>query len=109
MHIDQENGDVHEVFPLASVGFENGFDIAEHTVNLCCKIEGFEISVVIQLESRNPAVVLIAPRDTRTYSTQKQQISDCFGVGVIAYWFVALFHDCSILCGCKDASIFIIY
>jgi hypothetical protein len=73
------------------------------------QIKGFEISIVIQLKSRNPTVVRIAPRDTRTYTTQKQQITNCFGVGVIAYWFGTLFHDCWILCGGKDAAIFIIY
>ena len=75
VHVHQKNGDVHEVFPLASVGFENGFDIAENTVHLRGEIKGLEIAIVVQFETRDTAIICVAARKARPYSAQKQKIT----------------------------------
>lgn len=75
VHIDQENSDVYQIFPLASVGFEDGFDIAEYAVRLRGEIKGFEIAIVVQFETRHTAIICVAARKTRPYSAQKQKIA----------------------------------
>ena len=74
-HVHQKNGDVHEIFPLASVGFEDGFDIAEYAVRLRGEIKGFEIAIVVQFETRDTAIICVAARKARPYSAQKQKIT----------------------------------
>jgi len=107
VHVHQKNGDVYQIFPLATIGFEDGLDIAENTVHLSGKIKGFEIAVVIQLEPRNSTIVGVAACDSRTNATQKQQISNRFRVGVVANWFRSLLHSYNLIDG-KDAPIFFI-
>ena len=74
-HVHQKNGDVYEIFPLAPVGFEDGFDIAEYAVRLRGEIKGFEIAIVVQFETRHTAIICVAARKARPYSAQKQKIA----------------------------------
>ena len=85
------------------MGFEDGLGVGKNTVNLCLKIKGAEVAVVIQFQSGYPAVVGVAARNARANATHKQQLVSAFGVGVISHRFGPFFHIDVIFC--KDAAV----
>ena len=74
------------------MGFEDGLGVGKNTVNLCLKIKGAEVAVVIQFQSWHPAVVGVTPRNARANATHKQQFTSAFGVGIVSDRFWSFFH-----------------
>ena len=57
LHVDQEDRDVNEISPRSTAGFKYRLDVRENTMDLCFKIEGNEVSVVVDFQARDGAVV----------------------------------------------------
>lgn len=75
VHMNQENGDVEQFVPTATVRLQYGFDIGEHAVHLSLKIEFFEIPIVVQFQSGNSAIIGVAACNARPYTAQKKQVA----------------------------------
>ena len=84
LHVGQENGDVHQVFPLCTLRLENGPDVGQNAPRLCLEVKVGEVAVVVLFQSGHTLVVGATSRNSGANTTQKQQIPDATGQGVHA-------------------------
>lgn len=82
VHVNQENRDVDQCIPAAPVGLEDGIHVGKNTVDLSLKIEFLEIPIVVQSQSRNPAIMGVASRDAGPNTAQKEQVTRFSSKGV---------------------------
>ena len=75
VHVHQENRDVEQFLPAASVRIQDGFDIGKNAVDLGFKIEFHKVAIVIERQSGYAAIVAVASCDARSYTTQKEQVA----------------------------------
>lgn len=82
VHVHQENRDVNQLFPAASVRIQNGLDIGKNTVDLGFKIKLNKVPIVIERKAGHPTVMSVASCNAGSNTAQKEQVSGFTGKGI---------------------------
>lgn len=92
LHIREVNRDIDQVFPVRIVLLQDRPDIGKNSVCLGIEVKGREISVVVLLESGHALIVGAASGNSRSNTTEKQEVANFASQRVKADGFGCLGH-----------------